>query len=239
MNRIMNRTRLVFSLLALLASSASILFAELLELSSKDGRSIHVAMDNYDPQRGLIAARINGQGSIVSFDEKLLDDSSVEAVRQWFKVYTMTKMLRFEIVRVPGDEKGTCRFEVNLSNSAKEPIEDIRIDYFIAYKERYLAQIETNNPDVKKYEDAEAYHVVEGSHSIESIPVRRTVEFATQTVPTENIQTITRNPKKGPEELHYKNSVQGIYMEIYSGEQLVLTEASKPSMKQIVDKFSQ
>ncbi|MGB0416492.1 MAG: hypothetical protein ACPGKS_06565 [Coraliomargarita sp.] len=218
----------------------------MIELTNKDGRSIQVLVDNYFREKQQVAARINGEGRVVTFKTDVLDEASIAALEEWYEGYAIAKLLRFEIVREPGDQKGTCHFKVMVTSASNHELGALRCDYTIAFKKRRLVEKEESSSTASsnkksktfKFEEIDSYEIREGVYELESIPARGRVQFVSDTVPTENTQTIVRNKDKGPEDVRVKNSVQGIHLKVYSKDRLLREIESKSGMKQIIEKYS-
>lgn len=195
-----------------------------------------------NPTKKQVSVRVNGKGRVLTFSSDLLDEASVGRLGQWYDSYAVVQMLRFEVNREPGEEKGTCRYKIEITSASNETIKDLRAEYVIAFKERYQEKVElpsSGNKTKTKWEKREDRMTSRGGHDIEFIPARGRTVFYSEPVETENEQEIDVGNNKPPKIVRNKNSVQGIFIQIYSGDKLLREVESKPGMKQIAEDFSE
>lgn len=217
----------------------------MVELTSKDGRTMRATIDNYLPQTKELSVRVNGQGSVIRFSSELLDAASVKTVDAWFKEYAVVRLLRVEINRVPGADD-TAYYSIEIINSSNAPIEGLRAEYDIPMKRRETVEKEnkqasgsgTNNKKKKiQYETIEQHTVVSGEIDIPLIPARGELEIQSELFEIRSEQTLNDEGQGSGKTVTNSHSIQGILLRIYSGKTLLKTEESKHGLDQIVEKY--
>ncbi|MEM1221145.1 MAG: hypothetical protein AAGH40_00155 [Verrucomicrobiota bacterium] len=218
---------------------------DLVQLSSKDGQSINALIDSFSPEKELVNVRINGKGSPISFDYNLLDDASKQRIIDWNKAYIIGSSLRFDFTRKASDDiKGHHLYEVKITNTSSVDLDNLRIDYAIPYKEVFLVEKDnggqsSNKKKKPQYKEEATKGVYRNSIDIENLPSRLATVLSTDTIEISHTQTISQGKGKSDKEVTLKNSLGGIYVEIYSGDNLILKKQSKHGVDQLIENYSQ
>ncbi|WPJ95466.1 hypothetical protein SH580_18770 [Coraliomargarita algicola] len=234
---------------------------ELVELSSKDGRTMQASIDGYRPDEKEVAVRVNGTGSVIRFSTDLLDAASVKKVQDWYRSYAVARLLRFDIERVPGDGD-TCYYTIEISNPTNAPIAGLRAEYLIPVKERHQVvkkqpqnsggkgknKNKNKNKNQKvQYDTVETRSVKSGKIDLSNIPARGELVVESERIVIETTQTAASTGSQGRgkgnqnqganKPLRNRHSVEGILLKIYSGNSLLQEVESKHGLSQMIERY--
>lgn len=238
-----------------LLSLANLAHAELVTLTSKDGRTMHATIDNYVPEDKEVSVPVNGEGRVIRFSADLLDEASVKTLEAWYRDYAVSRLLRFDIERIPGGGD-TCYYEIEITNPSNHVITGLRAEYQIPVKERQQIAKQQKFGGAKKgkgknkvqkvqYETIETRLVKSGQLDISNIPARGELVVKSAPIVIESKQAGASASKKGQgprnqkaaEQLINRHSVQGILLKIYSGKTLLQEVESKHGLKQMIEQY--
>ncbi len=233
--------------------------AELVELTSKDGRTMRATIDHYSPDDGEVAVRVNGEGRVIRFSRDLLNENSVKTLEAWYRSYAVARLLRFDIERIPGGDGNTCYYSIEITNPSNTEISGLRAEYQIPVKERYqIAKKQSKSSGGKKgksknknqkvqYETKETRSVKSGKINISKIPARGELVVESEPIVIESKQAAasanTKGKGKGKQSqgsakpLTNRHSVQGILLKIYAGKTLLQEVESKHGLSQIIEQY--
>ncbi len=238
-------------------SFVSFACAELVDLTSKDGRSMRATIDNYLPDDKEVAVRVNGEGRVIRFSTDLLDEASMKRLEAWYRTYAVARLLRFDIERVPGDGD-TCYYSIEITNPSNTEITGLRAEYQIPVKERQQIvkqqaqqsgggkKGKNKNKEQKvQYQTVETRLVKSGNLDISSIPARGELVVQSEPIVIESKQAASSSGGTGKgkqtqgaaKQLTNRHSVQGILLKIYSGKTLLQEIESKHGMNQIIEQY--
>ncbi len=212
--------------------------AELTPLNSTDGRSIHAAIDNFNPRNNQLSVRINGQGKLVTFGIDRLDKASQQIVADWYEVYSVVKSLTIRSERIPAKNKKERLFEIELSCAAEKDIKDVRIDYIVPIKRSVMKPEENSTAKTVKYERVTEDTVIEGSIDVGTIVARSKRNVYSEAIEATSIQSIPQGEDKDPKEVTNKHSIKGILLKVYIDDKLIREYESQNGVKELIAKYS-
>lgn len=213
--------------------------AELVSLTSTDGRTIMATIDNFTPRDNQLTVRINGQGSRVKFGLDRLDKASQQIVADWYEVYSVIKSVTIRSERIPAKNKKNRIFEIELSSAAEKDIENVRIDYVVPIKRNLMKESEKSTPKAIKYEKVVEETIIKGSIKVGTITARSKRNVYSDEIEATAIQSIPQGKGKDPKEVTNKHSIKGILLKVYIDDKLIREYESQNGVKELIEKYSQ
>lgn len=198
--------------------------AELVELTSVDGRTIRVLIDDYRPDTGQVAVRINGQGRIISFSENKLTKESKQVLADWHEHKVVLDLLKCKIQREP-DGKGKARYKMTIRNAAMTDIDQISLKYTVPVKiDKMVEDTEKSTAKKRVYNRVSEKTVMRGEIDVGTVKAQGTVTFYTDNFDTTHIQVCIISQQKGNiKEKEYRliNSSPGARFALYMDDKLM------------------
>lgn len=243
--------KLRFLFLSLLAFPLA-MSAELITLKGKNGEVREVAIDQFDPTSGAVTVRVGGTGSRTSLKLNELDVPSAKRVKDWHLTNVVNRMVRFDIKRSPGKAKATCFYEIEISNSSTAPIAGLRAEYTVPMIQRhqvqkvttYTVKNKSGSKNKKKqkrqrvtYKVVETRKVHHGQVMLGKIPVREKYVVRTAPISMQSVQMFGGSGKEVKARRTNQHSVKGALVKIYSGNKLLRTIGTRPSVGQLVEQY--